>query len=54
MPFAGYRDFADCVAKNRDKRDPEAYCAAIMHKVEDKKPEPKSHVLFRRRKRVNP
>lgn len=34
MPFAGYRDFADCVAKNRDKRDPEAYCASIQRQVE--------------------
>ena len=29
MPFGPYRDFADCVAKNGDKADPEAYCAAI-------------------------
>ena len=29
MPFAGYADFDDCVSKNRDKRNPEAYCAAI-------------------------
>lgn len=29
MPFAGYADFDDCVRKNRDKRNPEAYCAAI-------------------------
>ena len=29
MPFAGYRDFADCVAKNGDKENPEAYCALI-------------------------
>lgn len=34
MPFAGYRDFADCVKRNRDKDNPEAYCAAIMRKVE--------------------
>jgi len=34
MPFAGYRDFADCVAKNRDKKNPKAYCATIMRKVE--------------------
>lgn len=50
MPFAGYKDFADCVAKNRDKDDPEAYCATIMRKVEDK-PKPKSHKMFVRRKR---
>lgn len=34
MPFAGYRNFAACVAANRDKRDPQAYCGAIMHEVE--------------------
>jgi hypothetical protein len=36
-PFAGYNDFADCVAKNRDKDDPKAYCATIMRKVEKPK-----------------
>ena len=48
MPFAGYKDFADCVSKNRDKRDPQAYCAAIMHKVEnmpDKEPERKKYLV---------
>lgn len=29
MPFGPYRDFADCVSKNGDKADPEAYCAAL-------------------------
>lgn len=29
MPFGPYRDFKDCVAKNSDKADPEAYCAVI-------------------------
>ena len=36
-PFAGYKDFADCVAKNQSKSDPEAYCATIMRAVEGKK-----------------
>lgn len=36
MPFAGYTNFKTCVAQNRDKKDPEAYCASIMHQVEDK------------------
>ena len=36
MPFAGYKDFKDCVRKNQDKRNPEAYCASIMRKVEGK------------------
>lgn len=35
-PFAGYRNFADCVSKNKDKKDPKAYCATIMRKVEGK------------------
>ena len=49
MPFAGYKDFADCVAKNQDKSDPEAYCAVIMRKVE-KKPR-RGHAIFHRRER---
>ena len=34
MPFAGYKDFDECVAKNRDKDDPKGYCATIQRKVE--------------------
>lgn len=34
MPFAGYEDFAACVAANQDKGNPEAYCGAIQAKVE--------------------
>lgn len=33
MPFAGYKDFAECVAKNADKADPNAYCATIERAV---------------------
>ena len=33
-PFANYTDFADCVAKNPDKEDPDAYCASIKQKAE--------------------
>ena len=33
MPFAGYEDFADCVSKNQDKEDPDAYCGKIKHQV---------------------
>ena len=33
-PFSSYKDFADCVAKNQDKKDPEAYCATIKQKTE--------------------
>ena len=36
-PFAGYRNFQDCVNKNQDKKDPEAYCAKIMRRIEEKK-----------------
>lgn len=35
-PFADYEDFADCVAKNSDKEDAEAYCGKIKHQTEDK------------------
>lgn len=34
MPFGEYKDFADCVAKNSDKEDPKAYCAAIKRQIE--------------------
>lgn len=34
MPIGEYSDFEDCVQKNQDKDDPEAYCAAIAKKVE--------------------
>lgn len=33
-PMAGYTDFADCVAKNQDKENPEAYCGAIKAQTE--------------------
>ncbi|MEE9197238.1 MAG: uL29 family ribosomal protein [bacterium] len=36
MPFAGYANFAACVSANSGKRDPQAYCGAIKHAVEDK------------------
>jgi hypothetical protein len=35
MPFAGYKDFADCVAKNADQEDPQAYCANIQKEAEN-------------------
>ena len=35
-PFGGYENFDQCVSKNQDKDDPEAYCASIMRKVEEK------------------
>lgn len=33
MPFGPYEDFDDCVAKNRDVEDPEAYCAMIEKQI---------------------
>jgi len=39
-PFAGYSNFQDCVNKNRDKKDPEAYCGAIKQQVEGKSDSP--------------
>ena len=34
IPFVEYKNFADCVKKNQDKDDPDAYCAEIKRKVE--------------------
>jgi hypothetical protein len=34
MPFAGYENFAACVAANGDKENPEAYCGALMRATE--------------------
>lgn len=34
MPFGQYKDFADCVAKNADKKDPKAYCGTIKAAAE--------------------
>jgi SPP1 gp7 family putative phage head morphogenesis protein len=35
-PFASYDNFDDCVTKNKDKENPEAYCAVIMRATEGK------------------
>jgi len=37
-PFAGYKDFADCVAQNSDKDDPAAYCHSIETQTEENAP----------------
>ena len=37
MPFAGYKNFQDCVNKNKNKKNPQAYCSSIMRQVEKKK-----------------
>src|SRR5512138_116020 len=44
MPFAGYKDFADCVAKNASKKDPKAYCATIMRATEASDPPQKTRM----------
>ena len=36
MPFGKYKNFADCVAQNKSKDNPQAYCAAIQRKAEGK------------------
>jgi len=33
-PFAGYQDFDACVAQNKNKSNPQAYCGYIKHKSE--------------------
>ncbi len=33
MPFGPYTDFADCVAKNGDKSNPQAFCAWLHHQI---------------------
>jgi len=35
VPFGEYESLEDCVAKNKDKEDPAAYCGAIKHAVEE-------------------
>lgn len=34
MPFAEYKNFQDCVSKNKDKSNPQAYCGSIKAKTE--------------------
>ena len=41
-PFAGYKDFSDCVNKNKDKKTPEAFCAYLHHKVTGRWPSEKN------------
>lgn len=38
MPFAGYKDFKDCVSQNKDQDNPEAYCATVHKKSTGKWP----------------
>lgn len=36
MPLGKYKNFAECVAANRDKQDPQAYCGAIEHMIKER------------------
>jgi len=36
MPFGKYKDFLDCVRKNKDKSNPQAYCASIEKSITGK------------------
>ena len=42
-PFGDYTDFADCVAKNQDKTNPQAFCAWLHKKITGKTPAEDSH-----------
>ena len=37
-PFGQYKDFKQCVEANKDKKDPEAYCAQLHKKITGKWP----------------
>ncbi len=49
MPFADYADHKDCVSKNHDKADPDAYCATIERKVKEGKKVVEAEQLDERR-----
>jgi hypothetical protein len=51
MPFAGYKNFKDCVSKNSDKKDPQAYCAEIQRRSEGKRSKKASSPRTQRRRR---
>ena len=50
MPFAGYKNFSACVSANKGRKNPEAYCASIMHQVEDKGVTPRYEINTKIRK----
>lgn len=45
-PFGPYASFADCVAKNSDKKDAQAWCASLEHKLTGKWPAEDNHKLI--------
>jgi len=46
LPFAEYKNFADCVRKNQDKKNPNAYCAFVARKAGEKLSTPKFTLQF--------
>ena len=48
MPFGKYKDFAACVADNKDKKNPEAYCAQIHKSITGKWPSEKENTASER------
>lgn len=48
MPFGEYESFEDCVAKNSDKADPEAYCSTIKRQIEgaSQPQQPQQYAVF--------
>src|SRR3990167_2726706 len=43
MPMGEFKNFKDCVSKNKDKKNPLAYCASIMRKIEGEKTKNAEH-----------
>ncbi len=44
MPFGKFKDFSSCVLANKDKDDPEAYCAQIQKDITGKWPSEKEMI----------
>ena len=53
MPFAEFKSFEDCVSKNQDKQNPEAYCAVIKEKTEGTSEEQNSRITLRNAGKVD-
>lgn len=48
--FAGYKDFAECERKNKDKQDPSAYCGDIKRKTEKSQDDEKNEKYIKNSK----
>lgn len=46
MPYGEYKSFDHCVNKNKDKEDPEAYCATIKRMILGEEKKRKSYSGF--------